>query len=156
LLRDSYDGSYETFLADFRSRPAGTKDGDISLIELYGCAAAYSADENGTVRIPFDDVGAVIPAVWDRWLAWDPVLMAGQPGYADALRSLRAIWIDAGNQDEYYLDLGATAFHRTVRAAGVPDDRIYFELFDGAHGAIEYRYPLAMAWLCERMAGRPT
>jgi hypothetical protein len=95
----------------------------------------------------------VIPEVWDRWLAWDPVAMAGVPGYAEALRSLRAVWIDAGNRDEWYLDLGATAFRSAVSAAGVPDDRVYFELFEAGHAAIQYRYPLAVAWLCERLAG---
>jgi len=151
MLRDGYGGSYEKFFADFRSRIAGTKATDIDLIEVYGYAAAYSADEDGTVHLPFDDIGALIPEVWERWLAFDPVVMAGQPKYAAALLSLRAIWIDAGNRDEYHLDAGAAAFRRAVCAAGVPDERIYFELFDGGHGAIEYRYSLALAWLCERM-----
>jgi len=151
MLRDTYEGSYQNFLTDFRGRLAGTKDGDMEFIETYGYAAAYSAEEDGTVLIPFDDTGAVIPEVWNRWLAWDPVLMAGQAGYADALRSLRGIWIDAGTKDEYYLDFGAVAFRRAVRAAGVPDDRVYFELFDAGHGAIEYRYPLSLAWLCKQL-----
>ncbi len=154
LLRDRYDGSYEQFLADFRGRLAGTKDGDFELIEVYGYAAAYSADEDGTVRIPFDDTGAMLPEIWQRWLAWDPVHMAAEPGHAESLRSLRAIWIDAGTRDEFRLDLGAVAFRRALRAAGVPHDRVYFELFDAGHSAIEYRYPLALAWLSERLAPR--
>ena len=152
LLRDLYGGSYERFLKDFRTRIPGTKPGDLELIEVYAYASAYSADEDGTVRIPFDDTGAMVPEVWNRWLAWDPVVMAGRPVYAEALRSLRAIWIDAGDKDEYYLDLGATAFRRALETAGVSDERVFFELFDGAHGGIEYRYPLALAWLSERMA----
>jgi hypothetical protein len=151
-LRDSYEGSYDKFLADFRSRIAGTKEDDFDLLEMYAYSAAYSADEDGTVRIPFDDMGNVIPEVWRRWLAVDPVLMAAEPRYAEALRSMRAIWVDAGNHDEYYLDFGATAFHRALKAAGVPDERVYFELFDAGHGAIEYRYPLALAWLVRRMS----
>lgn len=156
LLRDHYEGSYEKFLADFHGRIPGTKEGDIELIEIYAYAAAYSADEDGTVHLPFDDVGALIPEVWERWLAWDPVLMAAKPQYAQALRSMRAVWIDAGNRDEYYLDFGATAFRRAVAAAGVPDDRVHFELFDAGHGAIEYRYPLALTWLCTELAGGTT
>ncbi|MEU4395728.1 alpha/beta hydrolase-fold protein [Kribbella sp. NPDC023855] len=155
LLRDLYDGSYVRFLADFRARSAARsviRPADLELIEVYAYASAYSADEDGTVRIPFDDTGAMVPAIWDRWLAWDPVVMAGQPVYSEALRSLRAIWIDAGDKDEYYLDLGATAFRRALATAGVPDDRIHFELFDGGHGGIDYRYPLALTWLLERIA----
>jgi S-formylglutathione hydrolase FrmB len=150
-LRDTYGGSYDAFFADFRSRIAGTKDSDFDLLEIYAYSAAYSADDDGTVRIPFDDTGAVVPEVWERWLDHDPVIMAGRPEYAEALRSMRAIWVDAGLRDEYFLDFGATAFHRAVRAAGVPDDRVFFELFDAGHGAIEYRYPLALAWLCRRL-----
>jgi hypothetical protein len=79
--------------------------------------------------------------------------MARQPAYVDALRSMRAIWIDAGIRDEYFLDLGAVAFRRAVQAAGVPDDSVYFELFDAGHALIDYRYPLSLAWLCNRLTG---
>jgi S-formylglutathione hydrolase FrmB len=155
-LRDTYGGPVDAamgrFLTDFRSRIAGTKKTDMGFIEQYGYAACYSADEDGTVRQPFDDTGQVIPEIWDRWLAWDPVLMAARPEYAEALRSLKAVWIDAGTRDEYFLDFGAVAFRRAIEAAGVPDESVYFELFDAGHGAIEYRYPLALAWLAERLS----
>ncbi|MFI6504881.1 alpha/beta hydrolase [Nonomuraea typhae] len=151
-LREQYGGSYAAFLADFRGRVAMTRPEDGPLIEAYGYAAAYSADDDGTVRLPFDGNGELVPEVWDRWLARDPVRMAREPGYGEALRSMRAIWIDAGNRDEYYLDLGATAFHEAVLAAGVPAERTRFELFDATHAMIEYRYPLALEWLCHRMS----
>jgi len=34
--------------------------------------------------------GGVVPEVWERWLAWDPVRLAASHG--DALRQARAIW----------------------------------------------------------------
>jgi hypothetical protein len=86
--------------------------------------------------------------VWERWLAWDPVRMVSR--HADALRSLRAIYIDAGKKDEFYLDLGAEAFRRALAEIGVED--VHFELFDATHMAIEYRYPLGLAYLAERLA----
>ncbi|HEX6500467.1 MAG TPA: alpha/beta hydrolase-fold protein [Micromonosporaceae bacterium] len=147
LLRDRYDGRYQTFFDDLRTRVFGTRDGDSLLIEVYGYAAAYSADPDGTVRLPFDTTGRLIPEVWRRWLDHDPVVMAGQPRYAAALRDMRAIWIDAGRRDEYYLDLGAAAFRQAVADAGVPDERVRFELFDATHAGIEYRYTPAIAWL---------
>jgi S-formylglutathione hydrolase FrmB len=88
--------------------------------------------------------------VWQRWLDWDPVRMV--PAHAQALRSLRGIWIDAGKADDYYLDVGAEAFRAALAGAGVPNEVIRFELFDGTHSGIDYRYPLALAWLCERIA----
>jgi hypothetical protein len=72
--------------------------------------------------------------------------------YADGLRALRAVWIDAGTSDDYYLDLGAQAFRDGLARIGVPDDRVFFELFDATHAAIDYRYPLALRWLAERLA----
>jgi hypothetical protein len=72
------------------------------------------------------------------------------PGHADALRSLTAIYIDAGTRDEYFLDLGATAFRDALRGVGATD--VHFELFDAGHGGIEYRYPVAMRYLAERIA----
>jgi acetyl esterase/lipase len=104
------------------------------------------------VDLPFDPATGVLrPAVWQRWLDWDPVRMA--PARAGALRGLRGIWIDAGTRDEFRLDLGAAAFRAALRDAGVPDEVIRFELFDAGHMGIEYRYPVSLAWLCRRVAG---
>ena len=148
-LRDHYGGSYERFLEDFRSRPAFTKEQDGPLIETYAYAACYSADPDGTVLMPFDtDTGRLIPEVWERWLAWDPVRMV--PERADALRSMRAIYIDAGKRDEPFLDLGAEAFRRELEAIGVTD--VFFEIFDAGHMSIEYRYPLSVRYLAERLS----
>ncbi|GAA1525430.1 alpha/beta hydrolase [Kribbella lupini] len=148
-LRDRYDGSYAAFFADAEKRAGQMTHQDLVLLEIYGYASAYSAEPDGTVLLPFDDLGEIVPEIWDRWLAMDPVAMLKQPQYAEALRSLRAVWIDAGKQDEYHLDLGATAFHRAAQALGGPE--LHFELFEGTHAGIEYRYPLAVRWLCEQL-----
>jgi S-formylglutathione hydrolase FrmB len=152
-LREDYGGSYEAFWEEFRTRPSGARRSDGALLNVWCMAACYSADADGTVRLPFDpESGAMIPEVWERWLSWDPVRMAA--GRPEALRSQRAIWIDAGRRDEYYLDLGADAFHRAVLAAGVDPSVVRFELFDGTHSDLEWRYPMAIGWLAERLAGR--
>jgi hypothetical protein len=150
-LRDLHGGSLDAFWHDFFSRPGRPRSGDPALANLGCMAACFSADADGTVRLPFDsDTGRLIPEVWDRWLAADPVRMA--PEHAEALRSMRAIWLDAGRGDEHSLDLATTAFHREVLAAGVPEDRVHYELFEGGHGNAAWRYPLALAWLAERLA----
>jgi S-formylglutathione hydrolase FrmB len=150
-LRDGYDGSYERFWRDFRSRLPFTRPYDQTLFEVYAMAACYSAEPDGTVLLPFEPAtGRLVPEVWERWLAWDPVRMA--PRHAAALRSLRAVYLDAGRSDDYYLDLGAEAVRRQLVAAGVTE--IAFELFEGGHGRIAYRYPLAIRYLAERLAPR--
>ena len=145
-LREEYGGSFERFWEDLRARPALIRESDKWLVNTYCMAACYSAGE-----LPFDlETGALRPEVFERWLAWDPVRMV--PGHADALRGLKAIYIDSGEQDEYYLDLGALAFRRALAEIGVTD--VFFELFPGGHGGIEYRYPLALRYLAERLTPR--
>jgi hypothetical protein len=148
-LRDEYQGSYERFWGDFRARPALSKKSDLVLLNVWCMAACYSADPDGTVRLPFEpSTGRLVDEVWARWLAWDPVRMA--PWRATAIRGLRAVWIDAGRRDEWFLDLGAQAVRDAFVAAGAPEVR--FELFDATHAAIEYRYPLALRYLAERLS----
>jgi hypothetical protein len=69
--------------------------------------------------------------------------------HADTLRGLRAIYVDAGRRDQFFLDLGAEAFRLELERIGVTD--VFFELFDATHSAIEYRYPLALRYLAERL-----
>jgi hypothetical protein len=150
-LRDRYDGSFERFWDDFRSRPAMTRPEDGALVNEWAMASCYSADEDGSVHLPFDPAtGELVDEVWSRWLRWDPVRLARTVDGAAALRSMRTIWIDSGTKDEYYLDLGAAAFRRACQDAGAPEP--VFELFDAKHGGIEYRYPLAIRHLAERLA----
>ena len=115
------------------------------LLGCFSAGAGRHARSCRSTRVP----GVLRPEVWERWLDWDPVRMVDR--YADALRSLRAVWIDAGTRDEWFLDLGAEAFRDGLARIGVPDERIHFELFDGTpHG---HRLPLpAGAWPGSRTA----
>jgi S-formylglutathione hydrolase FrmB len=150
FLRD-YDGDIFRWWDDFRSRTAFTKQGDSELLITLGCSAAFSAREDGVPELPFDPrSGALLPDVWQRWLDWDPVRMIDR--YAEELRGLRAVWIDAGTRDEWFLDLGAQAFRDGLARIGLADDRVQFELFDGSHMAIDYRYPMALTWLAQRLS----
>jgi S-formylglutathione hydrolase FrmB len=142
-LRDTYDASFETFWKDFRSRPAFAKSSDYALLNTYAMAECYAPGE-----LPFDTTtGQLRPDVWEKWLAWDPVRMVER--HADALRGLKAIYIDCGKRDQFFLDLGAEGFRQALERIGVTD--VFFELFDGTHSAIEYRYPIALRYLAERL-----
>jgi hypothetical protein len=150
-LRDRYDGSYERFWAELHENPptSGSHPSAV-LLNTYCMAAAYSPNDDGTVELPWDlETSEVRPDVFERWLEWDPVRRART--VPDALRSMRAIWIDAGKSDEYFLDLGALAFRKVLAELEVPDDAIRFELFEGTHGNIVWRYPLSLAFLAERL-----
>jgi enterochelin esterase-like enzyme len=147
-LRDDFEGSWETFFTrlDADEHP---DYGRYAPLEIYGYAAAYSPDPQspGKALIPFDADGRLDEAVWAQWLEKDPVRMA--PERADALRSMRAVYLDAGRSDEYHLDLGAQAFARELDALGVEHE---LHLFDGKHGGIAWRYPLAVRALATALS----
>ena len=136
-LRNLYGGSFEAFWADFRSgRRVFENHTDPLLQNVYATAAAFSAAPDGTVELPFSlETGIVLPDVFARWLAWDPVRMA--PEHAQALAGLRAIWIDAGRGDEYRLDHHPGPLIRVSgrrrRRRGLPPMRCISRLFDGGH-----------------------
>ncbi len=150
----SYGGDIQLWWDDFQKRTPFTRPEDPSLLILYGVSACFSPGLGGVPILPFDPhSGALRPDVWRRWQSWDPVRMV--PAHLGALRSMRAIWIDAGTADEQYMDIGAQAFHHALEAGGVTSEVIHFELFPGGHGGIDHRYPLALAWLAERLGRKP-
>ena len=150
ILRDDFEGSFEVFWERFRSAGALVED-MYTPINTYAMAACYSPDESspGKVTLPFEvDTGVLLDEVWARWLEWDPVRLA--PKHLDALASMKRIYLDAGRSDEYYLDLGAQAFSKELSKAGVNHT---LELFEGAHGGLQYRYPGAISQLVAALAG---
>jgi hypothetical protein len=148
-LRDRYEGSIARFRETLDGEAPLAHPDDIHILLQWGFAAAYSADDDGTIRLPYDTMTAeVIPELWERWLEWDyPTLV---PRHADALRELRAIYFDSGARDEWYVDLTMEWMRRRLHAVGVRD--LHTELFDATHLAIEYRYPLGIRYLAARLS----
>jgi enterochelin esterase-like enzyme len=148
-MREHFDSSFDVFF----ERLAGADRFDLDrfrAIELYGYAAAYSPDPErpGKALLPVDLLtGRLVDDVWAQWLEKDPVRMA--PAHADALRSMRRIYLDAGTRDEYFLDLGATAFAAELAKLGVEHT---IELFDGTHSGVAWRYPGAIRELVLALA----
>ena len=79
-LRDDYDGSYDAFWEDFRVAPRllqGAATTTCSTLRAWRPAtrptrtARYASVRPGH--------GQLIPEVWERWLAWDPVRMVAAP-----------------------------------------------------------------------------
>jgi S-formylglutathione hydrolase FrmB len=141
-LRDEFEGSYEVFFGRLATADHFDWTSWGSPLEMYGYAAAYSPDpaNPGKALLPFEiATGRLHDDVWAQWLDKDPVRMA--PAHADALQSMRRIYLDAGRGDEYFLDLGAQAFAAELAALGVDHT---LELFDGKHGGLTYRYPGAI------------
>jgi enterochelin esterase-like enzyme len=141
-LRDGFEGSYEVFF----SRLAEAERFEWSRfglpLEMYGYACCYSPDpaRPGHALLPFEvSTGRLVEDVWELWLERDPVRMAAN--HADALRGMRRIVLEAGNGDEYFLDLAAQAVAAELSELGVEHT---LELFEGAHGGMSWRYPGAI------------
>jgi S-formylglutathione hydrolase FrmB len=152
-LRNLYGGSFEEFWANFRSgRPVFENSTDPLLQNVYATAAAFSATAwDGTVELPFRlETGVLRPEIFARWLAWDPVRLAAV--HAGALAGLRAIWIDAGRNDEYHLDLAAVAFRDAVVAAGAETRAMHFEIFDGGHRRLGRRLTFSLPFLAAHLS----
>ena len=148
-LRDHYDGSYERFWDDFRSRTAFTRAGDEELLNTWCMAACYSTDPDGTVRLPFDPAtGRLDPESGSGGWSMDPVRMVAGP---------------CGRPAQPARDLHRRRHSRRVvprpgrrgvppRTAAIGVNDVHFELFDATHMGIEYRYPIAIRYLAERLS----
>lgn len=149
-LRDDFDGSWDVFWERFRAAQWPIDAEKFwPLMEDYAYAACYTPDSErpGKAILPYDSTGRLIDDVWQRWLEWDPVRIAPKKG--DALAGMKLIYLDSGDSDEHFLDLGARAFADELDNLGV---QYSFELFPGKHGGIQYRYPMAIRALAEALA----
>jgi hypothetical protein len=141
-LRDWFGGSYDELLRRLAHEPAFDYGRYGTAFSMYAYACCYTPDpaHPGKPLLPFEvSTGRLVDDVWQQWLALDPVRMA-EP-YADALRGMRRIYLDAGRQDEAFLDLGARAFSNELTRLRIDHT---LELFEGRHGGISYRYPGAI------------
>jgi enterochelin esterase family protein len=125
----------------------------IEVMSILCCAAAWSPTSGPYgvgegFELPFDRrTGALIPEVWSRWLAEDPLRMIDR--HLDALRAMSAIFLDAGLHDEYNLQLGTRQISDKLRAAGIAHTH---EEFDGGHMNTQYRYDRSFAVLSHALA----
>lgn len=143
--------SIETFLNDFEAGPK-YKGGDIHILMILAMAATYDPDPNAYcgVRLPVDmETCEIIPELWENWLKWDPLVMVDD--HIEDLKSLKGLWIECGNVDQYNLVYGARRLHRKLRDAGV--EHIYHE-FDDNHSSIDYRMDECLPFLAKTLGGR--
>ncbi len=142
-------GGVDEFLRAFLEMPKKTTDA-LTAINIAAMAMAYSPNpERGTpgFDLPFDPhTGKLDDAVWQRWLAWDPLHLAER--YSGALRTLRLIYFECGSRDQFYLHLGARQLHQRLNAL---DIRHEYQEFDDDHTAVNYRYVESLRRLCEAL-----
>jgi hypothetical protein len=144
-------GGVEGFFRHFQSLPKKTKEA-MEVLNILAMAACYSPNPSAPMGI---DLPVVLPSgeirteVWNRWVDNDPVHMA--KSHAQALRSMKTIFIDAGLRDEFNLQMGARIFCSRLDALTV---KYVYEEFDDTHMAINYRYDRSFVELLKALAPR--
>ncbi|HZH34773.1 MAG TPA: alpha/beta hydrolase-fold protein [Pyrinomonadaceae bacterium] len=111
---------------------------DFSALNTIGMSACYSPNPGSELGfdLPFDvRTGEIREDVWARWLENDPVRLVER--YADNLKTLKLLFIDAGTRDEFALHLGARILVEKFKKFDVPH---VHEEFDDGHFNISYRF----------------
>ena len=145
-------GSIEAFVKDFEKGPK-YPGGAMHDLMTFAMAATYDPDPDPSsfcgIRLPVDpDTCEIIEERWANWLSWDPVRMAEK--HADALKSLKMLWIECGNADQYNLVYGARRMHRELERLEVPH---IYEEFDDNLSSVDYRLDRCLPALANALTG---
>jgi enterochelin esterase family protein len=147
-------GGLAAFLRWFEEQPAKGQAA-FEVMSHVCCAAAWSPT-SGPYSFgqgfdwPVSPVtAAVLPDVWARWLAWDPVRMVDGEPHRAALARLRALFLDAGLADEYNLQLATRQLRAKLAGYGI--DCVHEE-FDGGHFNTAHRYERSLAVVTAALA----
>jgi S-formylglutathione hydrolase FrmB len=143
-------GSIETFVKNFEKGPK-YPGGALHDLMTLAMAATYDPDPDPEVfcgiRLPVDThTCEIFEERWNAWLEWDPVRIVDR--HLDALRSLKGLWVDCGDVDQYNLVYGARRLQRKLEAAGV--DHVYQE-FPDTHSSIDYRLDESLPFLANSL-----
>ena len=144
----STQGDPKAFLEKFWAEEKKGKN-DFPAFNLLGMSACYSPNPEAELGfdLPFDlQTGEIDQAVFSRWLEHDPVRMIEK--HSDALKGLKLLYLDAGTNDEFALDIGARIFVSKLKALGI--NYVHEEFSDG-HFNIGYRYDRSLELISENI-----
>jgi enterochelin esterase-like enzyme len=135
------------------AKPSGRAFGAMNLLCM---AAAYTTDATPTAdgfpaRLPVDfGTGEVDFDVLHSWNRFDPIERAKDEAALAALAGLDLLWIDAGDRDEYNLQLGAQRFCTALTSAGVAHRH---EEFQGTHRGLSWRFDHSLPAMARVLIG---
>ncbi len=145
-------GSIEAFLEHFDDEKKVSGDAFHALMTL-AMAATYDPDPDAYkgVRLPVDLRTCVLdPTRWAEWLAHDPVHIIEDPAAQENLRSLRGLYIDCGDKDQYHIHFGTRQLVDRLDALGIPH---LYEEFEDNHSSIDYRMDVSLPFLYDALGG---
>jgi len=142
-------GGIEAFIAAFEATEKPSDD-DVHVLMTLAMAASYDPEPSAFlgIHLPVDlHTCERDPVRWARWLAWDPLSLLEH--HAEALRSLRLLYIDCGDIDQYNLVYGARVLHRRLRELGVAH---VYEEFPDDHTKVDYRMDVSLPMLARALS----
>ena len=145
-------GGIESFLSDFAEAPSAKRSQTETLM-LLAMAATYDPDPSAVkgIRLPVDPVTCELDEErWAAWAAHDPVEMVRNSEYRENLRSLRGLYIDCGDHDQFHLAYGARRFVAQLDRHGIAHR---YQEFDDDHSDIDYRMDESLPYLYAAVAG---
>ncbi len=137
------------FLADFQPKMYPKPAAFFDVLHMAAMSACYSPNPEtpGGFELPFEfHTGKLRPAIWQKWLQFDPVEMVENDQFAAALAQMKLVFLDCGNRDEYALHLGARILSRRLTELGIAHTH---QEFDGGHRNIQFRYDVSLAAISE-------
>jgi hypothetical protein len=116
---------------------------------ILAMAASYDADlrNPAKIRLPFDlHTCQLDEKRWQNWLALDLINLA--PLHADALRSLRALYLDVGRYDQYNIQFGTRQLVSVLKSL---DINFHYEEFNGNHSGMDWRLDYSLPFLAKAL-----
>jgi enterochelin esterase-like enzyme len=142
-------GSIQRWLETFFAKRK-VKDDDVHILMMLCMCATYDPDPAAFmgVRLPVDpETCEVIPGRWANWMKWDPLSLV--EARAAGLKTLKMLYLDCGDIDQYNLVYGARRMHRALARLGVPH---VYEEFPDDHTGIDYRMDRSLPLLAAALS----
>ena len=125
-------------------------DGSFTAMNVLAMAASYDPDpaEFLGMRLPVTfDTCEVIEERWANWMRHDPVVAVETLG--DNLRSLKALYIDCGEKDQFNLVYGARRLVRRLQELGIVHR---YDEFPDNHSSVDYRMDESLPFLAQALS----
>ena len=114
-------------------------------IEAIAMATIYSPNPSSELGfdLPVDpDSGEINHDVFSRWLEFDPLRMVDQEEYANGLRQLSYLYLDAGEEDEFALQWGLKRISKKFASLKI---EAHIEYFPGGHFVMDDRWERSLS-----------
>jgi hypothetical protein len=141
-------GSIEKWINDLHAAPK-IRDSELHDLMTLAMCATYDPDPTAPfgIQLPVDPKTCeIIPERWNKWLVWDPVVMAETRG--PGLSKLKALYIDCGDIDQYNLVYGARRLHRILDRLDIVHT---YEEFPDNHSSVDYRMDKSLPFLAKAL-----